>query len=99
MSEPIPPTHNHAPSDECGPLDCKAVIEQLWEYLDGELGDEQSDLIRQHLKICAHCYPHYDFEKAFLEALSDCRCTQCAPNELRGRVLEMLRSAGFSATA
>jgi anti-sigma factor (TIGR02949 family) len=95
MSELNPSTHNH----ECGPLDCKAVIEQLWEYLDGELGEERTLLIRQHLALCSHCYPQYDFEKAFLDALADCRCTQCAPHELRGRVLDALRSAGFSATA
>src|SRR5579872_5900296 len=59
MSELNPSTHNH----DCGPLDCKAVIDQLWEYLDGELGEERTMLIRQHLALCSHCYPQYDFEK------------------------------------
>lgn len=95
MSELNPSTHNH----DCGPLDCKAVIDQLWEYLDGELGEERTMLIRQHLALCSHCYPQYDFEKAFLDALADCRCTQCAPHELRRSVMDALRSAGFSATA
>jgi anti-sigma factor (TIGR02949 family) len=91
VNQPIP--------DNCGPLDCKVVIEQLWEFLDGELDAERAQLVHQHLTLCQHCYPHYDFEKAFLEALSDCNCSTCAPNDLRCRVLDALRSAGFSATA
>lgn len=87
---------NLNPSADCGP-DCAAVMQQLWEYLDGEVGPEQAAAIQGHLALCAKCYPQYNFEKAFLDALGDCRCTTCAPHDLRCKVVEALRDAGFTA--
>ncbi len=79
-----------------GGVDCSAVLLQLWEYLDGELGQERMRAVRTHLALCSKCYPQYDFEKAFLEALADCRCTTCAPTDVRCRVMDALRRAGFT---
>lgn len=50
-------------------LPCDEVIAQLWEYLDGELSAEREARVRAHLEACARCFPHYDFERAFLELL------------------------------
>jgi anti-sigma factor (TIGR02949 family) len=88
----------NSPAVDCGP-DCAAVMQQLWEYLDGEVGPEQAAAIRQHLALCAKCYPQYNFEKAFLDALGDCRCETCAPHDLRCKVVEALREAGFTAVS
>ena len=79
-------------------VDCATVLQQLWEYLDAELGPETMQAFRTHLALCSHCYPHYDFEKAFLEAIASCRCTTCAPNDVRCHVLDALRHAGFTPT-
>ncbi|MGH7569844.1 MAG: anti-sigma factor family protein [Gemmatimonadales bacterium] len=46
------------------------MIQQLWEYLDGELLPERMKEIAAHLSECARCYPQYRFEFAFLEALA-----------------------------
>lgn len=51
-------------------VSCHEVIEQLWEYLDTELPPERMEEIAAHLAECARCYPHYQFEFAFLEALA-----------------------------
>ena len=79
-------------------LDCGAVIQQLWEYLDAELGPERMQAVRTHLTLCAECYPAYDFERAFLEAIADCGCSTCAPHDVRCHVVEALRRAGFTGT-
>jgi anti-sigma factor (TIGR02949 family) len=76
-------------------VDCTMVLQQLWEYLDSELGAEKMQAVRTHLTLCTKCYPHYDFEKAFLDAIGDCRCTTCAPHDVRCHVIEALRRAGF----
>jgi anti-sigma factor (TIGR02949 family) len=87
--------------DPCGPtgssgfVDCATALQQLWEYLDGELVPERMQAIRTHLARCSSCYPHYDFEKAFLSAISSCQCTTCAPEDVRCRVMDALRRAGF----
>jgi anti-sigma factor (TIGR02949 family) len=85
-----------APANAPGAVDCSAVMQQLWAYLDEELGPERMTQVRTHLALCAQCYPYYDFEKAFLEAIADCRCTTCAPYDVRCHVMDALRSAGFT---
>jgi anti-sigma factor (TIGR02949 family) len=89
------------PLDPCAPpvgpgaVDCAMALEQLWEYLDAELATEGMQAVRTHLALCAKCYPHYDFEKAFLEAIAACQCTTCAPHDVRCHVIEALHRAGF----
>jgi|SRR5579862_503954 len=92
--EPMP---SASPSPKGG-VDCSTVLQQLWEYLDAELGPDRMQAVRTHLALCAKCYPQYDFEKAFLEAIATCECTTCAPNDVRCHVMEALRRAGFTPT-
>jgi len=92
--------HSHPPASSTpkGGVDCTTVLQQLWEYLDAELGPEKMQAVRTHLALCSKCYPHYDFEKALLEALSSCQCSTCAPFDVRCHVMEALRRAGFNPT-
>jgi len=48
-------------------IPCDHVIAQLWEFIDGEISDERAGLIRAHLDVCAHCFPQYNFQRAFVE--------------------------------
>jgi anti-sigma factor (TIGR02949 family) len=87
------------PCSQLGPsdaVDCRTALQQLWDYLDGELEAPRMDAIRAHLARCSHCYPHYDVEKAFLEAVHSCQCTTCAPTDVRCRVMDALRRIGFA---
>jgi anti-sigma factor (TIGR02949 family) len=83
-------------SDRTEPLDCVAAMRQLWDYLDGELGPERMEAVRTHLSVCARCYPHHDFERAFLDALAGTRSERAAPETVRRRVVAALRDAGFA---
>jgi mycothiol system anti-sigma-R factor len=69
----------------------------LFDYLDGELDEAREAAVRAHLAICVECYPHYEFEKLFLEALAATRTESAAPATLRERVVTSLRAAGFRA--
>ncbi|MBI4542188.1 MAG: zf-HC2 domain-containing protein [Gemmatimonadetes bacterium] len=51
-------------------VDCHSVMKRLWEYLDGELPLEEAQGLREHLAVCARCYPQYQFQLAFLAALA-----------------------------
>jgi mycothiol system anti-sigma-R factor len=77
------------------PLDCKAVVQQLWDYLDEELTTSRMEAVRQHIAVCARCYPHFEFERKFLEAIARCRESAPASDPLRVRVLAALRAEGF----
>lgn len=77
-------------------LDCQAAMRQLWDYLDGELSDERMAAVRAHLSVCARCYPHYEFERAFLSAVAATRRGQQASGTLRERVLSALQDIGWT---
>lgn len=76
-------------------LDCEAVMRQLWDYLDGELTAEREEAIRAHIAVCARCFPQYEFERAFLEALGRARREHTNPDRLRERLLVALRAEGM----
>ena len=79
-------------------IDCRTAVQQLWDYLDHELTPERMAEVRGHLERCAKCLPHHDYARTFLVALSEARESDLrAPDVLRRRVMDSLRSAGFGA--
>jgi anti-sigma factor (TIGR02949 family) len=70
-------------------MDCEAVLSRLWEYLDRELGPEDSVSMGEHLVSCSSCYPAYCFDRAFLALLARQRdaCSTPASLVLRVRAL------------
>ncbi len=76
-------------------LDCHQVMQQLWDYLDGELTAERMEAIRAHLAVCQRCYPQYHVERSFLQAIAAARREHPRPDEVKRRVLEALRSEGY----
>lgn len=73
-----------------GGIDCSAVVERLYEYLDAELGDpELVEKIRQHLEVCQRCYPQFRFEEAFLKFVAEVARTS-APPELRRKIFQRI---------
>ena len=79
-------------------IDCRTAVQQLWDYLDEELTPERMDQVRRHLERCRSCLPHHEYGRVFLAALASAREVEArAPDELRIRVMETLRAAGFRA--
>jgi anti-sigma factor (TIGR02949 family) len=75
---------------------CREVVRQLWPYLDGALPDEWQARVAEHLVACENCRSHFDFERAFLDAVR----TSDVPDEgfepLRVRVLAALVAEGMT---
>jgi mycothiol system anti-sigma-R factor len=78
------------------PLDCRAAMRQLWDYLDEALTEPQMLAVRAHLLFCGECYGHYDFSRHFLDVLEAQMQAECAPSALHARVREALRVEGFA---
>ena len=76
-------------------VDCAAAMRNLWEFLDEELSDDRMREMRRHLECCQRCWPHYDFDRAFLAAVSRVGTARGCPEEVRRQVLTALRDAGF----
>jgi anti-sigma factor (TIGR02949 family) len=71
-------------------IDCDQAVEQLYSYLDEELTPDVQKAIHAHLKECADCFGHFEFERAFLRFL-EARCrAEGAPPDLCKRIIDGL---------
>lgn len=75
--------------------DCRAIVRQLWPYLDGALPDEWQARVAAHLESCANCTSHFDFERAFVDAVRSTGALQTSFEPLRGRVVAALAAEGM----
>ena len=76
--------------------DCTSAMDRLFDLLDGELTPERERQVRSHIKGCPACFSHADFEQRFLAAVAAAKVSGAAPAALRSRVMDALRTAGFS---
>ena len=67
-------------------IDCRDVLDRMYEYLDAELMPHDLRRIRQHLDECAPCLRQFDLEDAF-KALVRRSCRDHAPASLRTRII------------
>ncbi len=75
--------------------DCRKALGQLWEFLDGEIPQQEADEIRQHLSRCEHCNPQYRLQLRFLNALVRAHAARELPGpEFVRRLRETLDSIG-----
>jgi mycothiol system anti-sigma-R factor len=70
-------------------VSCRETMEQLWALLDRELDAGDTARLEAHLAACQHCYPEYDFQRAFRSFLA-ATCQHEAPPELRRRIFMAL---------
>lgn len=77
-------------TEQPGSLTCREVVELLWDYIDAELTPDAEGRIRAHLEACEKCYPHYDFQRAFVEFVRK-HGAQATPPALRQRIFQALR--------
>ena len=78
------------------PIDCRAAMQELWDYLDSQLPGERTEQIRAHLATCTGCESHMQFCRAFLRQIDmpDVAATQVAA--LRDRVRSALQKDGIT---
>jgi anti-sigma factor (TIGR02949 family) len=74
-------------------VDCQHVMKQLWEYVDGELPEEQVAALREHLAVCARCSPQYRFQLQFLRLLVRAASVPGPRPEFRRRLMTALSEA------
>ncbi len=73
-------------SADCAePADCERALDELQEYLDGEMPDGRLEEISGHLAACYPCADRKDFE-AQLRSIVRRDCVESAPSGLRERI-------------
>lgn len=84
------------PPDDGPVRDCTSAMDRLFDLLDDELTPERERQVRLHITGCPDCFTHADFEQRFLAAVATAKVNGAAPDALRARVMDALRTAGFS---
>jgi mycothiol system anti-sigma-R factor len=70
---------------------CTEVLDQVYGYLDGEMGELDCAKIRQHLDECGPCLREYGLEESVKRLVAKhCGCDP-VPSELRSKVLVRIR--------
>jgi mycothiol system anti-sigma-R factor len=70
-------------------VDCRDVLDRVYEYLDAELTHHDIGKIKQHLDECGPCLQHFDLEGA-LKALVRRSCQDHAPADLRNKIMSRI---------
>jgi anti-sigma factor (TIGR02949 family) len=76
--------------------ECEAIVRRLWPYLDDMLSDSDKERVTLHLQQCTDCLSHFDYAKAFLDAVHAARPAAETDDALRDRVLQALSNHGMS---
>ena len=71
-------------------LSCEESLVRVYEYLDGELDAAQHEAVRRHLEKCRNCYPHFDFERLFLDYIHEIGAGEASSPGLEQRMRELL---------
>jgi anti-sigma factor (TIGR02949 family) len=71
-------------------IDCREVLDRLYEFIDGELTEVRADEVREHLAGCTPCLKVKEFEAAYVRFLEARTRARCAPEGLRKRILEQI---------
>ncbi len=70
---------------------CTEVLDQVYAYVDGELGKPDYEKIRQHLDECGPCLREYGLEEAVKALVHRCCGRDDVPTGLRAKVLARIQ--------
>lgn len=65
---------------------CREAIEEVVDYLKGEVTPESAEGIRKHLEHCRPCEGYARFEQKFLDLLEARLRGECCPDRLKERI-------------
>ena len=73
------------------PLDCEAVVRELWDWLDDELPADRWTAIQDHLASCTGCSEHVAFARTFLTKVTTPPSSEPDVQALKYRVRMAIR--------
>ena len=70
-------------------IDCGAVVEELYTFLDGELTESRRVQISRHMHGCVDCHEVIEFHAELKLAIAE-KCREQVPEEMRMRIAQTL---------
>lgn len=74
-------------------VDCSAVVEEMFIFLDGELTENRRAQISRHMGDCSNCHEVIEFHAELKVAIAK-GCREQVPAELRARIEKALGFGG-----
>ncbi len=68
---------------------CADAVKQLWEYLDGVIGETEREAVEEHLAFCRRCCGELEFAEELRGFLAD-HGTENLPDDVRARLVGTL---------
>ena len=82
------PGHDHGqPSAE----ECADYLERIMRFIDDELDEADTAVVREHIDTCNPCLERYDLQRT-VKAIVARSCSEKAPQDLRERVRVRIRA-------
>ena len=69
---------------------CEEAFRRLDDYLDRELSPAETQLVREHLEVCAGCAREFNYEASVLRNVRDKLRRVDLPAELQARIAAAL---------
>lgn len=79
-------------ADTNNALDCNAVVQELYSFLDGEITDARRLQIEQHFSGCVDCHEVVEFHATLKMTISE-KCRDAVPDGLRHRITLAIQRA------
>lgn len=70
-------------------MDCQAVIEKLFDYLDKEMNAEEMAHLKSHLDLCRDCFDRAQFEQLLRDEVKK-KTHHCCPESVKNKILKIL---------
>lgn len=71
-------------------MNCRECLDQMWQYIDGELDLASSDELQRHLAQCRECFTQAELERRLKERMRRVCGGEHAPARLRERLAKIL---------
>ena len=73
-------------------MDCRQVLEELSNYVEGEVSVGLWEALQEHLAFCHKCEVVYNSTRRTLEIVADCADTFELPQDVSTRLYARLRA-------
>ena len=60
-------------------ISCSDAVRQLWEYLDGMVGESDREAIEEHLSVCKRCCGEVEFADELRKFLASQEADELPP--------------------
>jgi len=72
-------------------IDCEKALQQIFQFIDHELGGNEREAMQRHLHTCKSCFSRAEFERRLKEKVGGLREKRELP-EVRGRISRLLKT-------